>query len=169
MELTDQKLQSILDKYPTLNLSGFGCHNPNNPVPQYDPTIVGSRAFKFDRIRLIVKYIPYLTVPKRRYTSWSSYGMKHHVEHLLKNRVKNYVSNGELIFAMIAYGYIPSSTTTLNCNFKVEASFNENRRLEDYTRNQLIARIKFMEAFHEEKDEVRDINQPEVSTPPTQS
>lgn len=49
-----------------------------------------------------------------------SYSLKHYLEDALGDRVKNYVSNGELIVAMIAEGYKPLNITGPNCWFRVD-------------------------------------------------
>jgi len=49
-----------------------------------------------------------------------SYSLKHYVEDALGDKVKHYVSNGELIVAMIAEGYKPLTITGPNCWFKVD-------------------------------------------------
>ena len=68
-----------------------------------------------DEIPMVLKY-------SKKYCSSSSYGLKHALERYRKTLTPNkncYISNGEMICAMMILGYEFKKPTTLNIDFKV--------------------------------------------------
>jgi len=82
-----------------------------------------------ERLHLIRGFIWKNFKPTIRKTQ-NSYKLKHFVEGALGSMVNSYVSNGELIVAMIAEGYKPVNISGLNCCFKVdiESEYNNGFR-----------------------------------------
>jgi len=100
--------QAIVDKYKI----GSGGFNSKDPF-----------VIDVDRLRCIKHLIDVsFRTPRKgsRNHNHGSYGLKHFVEKLLGEDVKHYVSNAELIVAMIEHGFTPSKPYGLNCNFKVD-------------------------------------------------
>ena len=103
----------ILKKFPRLNIGGF-----------YDRD--GETIWTFKRIEVMKEYIQknWIPVPSKSKHKYSSYRLKHVLEELKWTEDQDkYVSNGELILAMMCAGYTPcfkgASPKSLNCNFKV--------------------------------------------------
>lgn len=103
-------MNEVLTTYPTLTEFGFGGDSPQK--------------FNSARIGFIVeKMIPLMYAPSKT-KKCGSYQMKHQVEHALAFFCDNsYISNGELILAMISAGYKPifnkERPTSPNCEFRV--------------------------------------------------
>jgi len=109
----------MLSQYPTLTSNGF----------DGDPSWVlttpwESPDFNTERIRFIAeRMIPLMYAPSKT-KKCGSYQMKHQVEHAVAFFCENpYISNGELILAMICAGFKPvfnkSRPKSLNCEFRV--------------------------------------------------
>jgi hypothetical protein len=101
------KFDEVLAKYPDLNMDGLN----------------GTRKDTFDPVRIekIAKACEYLFIPGGSVkNSLCSYGMKHQVENALAPYCENsYVSNGELIFAMLMNGYEPCERNKWNYTYKM--------------------------------------------------
>lgn len=140
----EDKIKKILESYPTL------CHNGFDDRLDHQ-----DKRFDVKRIETIVEYIPYIFTNCSRYNEYS-YGMKHQVESLLRERVRCYVSNGEMILAMLCMGYVPKIIRK-DGHFKVKYSFSRNIILcKDFSRiynlstpTQLVNAIIFMNKFNE--------------------
>ncbi|MBJ2174182.1 hypothetical protein JBL43_08030 [Aureibaculum sp. A20] len=76
-----------------LDLNGF-----SNPTTEFNPSIFNDRE-KIDLIRIMIRMN--FTKTKGFYRFATSYGLKHHIE----RRFGDYVSNGELIYAMHLEGF----------------------------------------------------------------
>jgi hypothetical protein len=75
-----------------------------------------------------IKLLPYLLKTTLKKYLVGSYGLKHVVE---KKITSQYISNGEVIIAMIYLGYIPSLTDEWNCKFNcryIETDGNDGKR-----------------------------------------
>lgn len=87
----ETQIQELLTAYPTLTQSGF-CP----PMSESD------RVFYASRIAYLLEAIPHLLKPRSTLnTMMGSYGLKHYVE----RHIGGYVSNGELIVAMLLLEY----------------------------------------------------------------
>lgn len=96
----------------SLNLNGFG-----ESVKAFDKTV-----FDVDRIDEIRQFISSkFSKIKSFNTRNSSYGLKHIVE----RAIGNYVSNGELIYAMHLEGY-SIKRTGINCYFNLSVKSLKN-------------------------------------------
>jgi len=89
------------------------------------------------RIKDLMEIIPrYYFMQKSQSSHYSSYGMKHDMEHFLtvglnrdayySKRVGTYTSNGELIMAMILCGFTPKFYN-INCSFNVKKKITPQR------------------------------------------
>lgn len=94
--------QAIIDKYK-IGYNGFG--DVEHPI-------------KFDKLDDITGFI-HLSFTKSRKKK-NSYDLKHFAEVVLGKVVNGYVSNGEMIVAMISNGYDPKDIRGPNCNFSVD-------------------------------------------------
>lgn len=121
MSFTDRANQ-ILATYPTLHTGGF--HDKDK-----------ADGWNFDKIEKIAEFIRHNYCPASKNTPLrGSYSLKHEVEQSNWTDDSNkYVSNGELILAMLYEGYSPKHIRpdNLNCCFKVKTTywFKEGQRV----------------------------------------
>lgn len=94
-----------------------------------------------DSILKAIKIIPLLVRTTSKKYLVGSYGMKHHVEKLIStNNNGSYMSNGQLILAMIycGYKYRLREEGTWNCDFLAEYVRADNERAHLITKNNKI-------------------------------
>ena len=124
---------AVLVDHPTLCMDGF---DPKGPRFTIDA----------EKLDCITHLIPLLYQPSSTRKS-NSYTMKHHVEERLGSLVKGYVSNGELILAMLYLGYEMKPRDGLNAIFLAKPTFpSGSALLSEGTRQQLIDYILFEKA-----------------------
>jgi hypothetical protein len=93
LSITEERIQSILDAYPTLNDDGF---NPARKDISQRGTLNAAHLAK--KLPLTVAIL--LTVPRTKTPCASSYGVKHDLEGIV-----GYLTNGEFIVAAALAGF----------------------------------------------------------------
>jgi hypothetical protein len=103
----------ILERFPSLNIGGFYERDRETH-------------WNFKRLEVMKEYIlkNWIPVAPQSKHKYSSYGLKHSLEESNWTEDNDkYVSNGELILAIMCAGYEPCFKniphTSLNCNFRV--------------------------------------------------
>lgn len=104
----EQTYQEIADKYK-IGADGFNCDRP---------FVVNEH--KLGHIAQLIEYSFGIPAKGSRKHVHSSYALKHFAEKVLGEKVNHYVSNAEMIVAMIERGFKPSTIVGLNSNFKVD-------------------------------------------------
>jgi hypothetical protein len=111
MNFTD-KVNQTLVAFPELHIDGFNTRRGNHD------------AWDLDKIERLCGYIERNFIKSSKYTSTrGSYSLKHELEDMKwTTATDKYVSNGELILAMLCCGYEPKDVTfnSPNCSFKVK-------------------------------------------------
>lgn len=131
----DEVLPVCEEKGVMLSASG-------NLRSEYESQKEAGTLFEIERVQKAYRAIPKFTLPASKNSkvhSHGSYGFKHIVEAYQKAEDPDqnpYLANGEGILAMLLLGYPAyfGSSPEVNCLFKIKVFYDENRGLNEDTR-----------------------------------